>query len=174
MNRGWKPQLTVVGFNGFPAIEEAGNVSHPWVEAKLSLRVPPTLDVNVKQQEFQTLLTENPPYQSTVTMSNVNYGNGWNCPDYEEWVENAFKEAGQLYFNRKTESHCEGGSIPLMGLLSSIWPNAQFVVTGVLGPDSNAHGPNEFLDIPYCKKLTQSMAHVVSKVSENTGQKCKK
>ena len=173
INRTWKPQLTTIGMNGFPPIEEAGNVSHPWIEAKISLRTPPTLNNEVKSAEMQTILTENPPYDCNVTVTGVNYGNGWNCPDYEAWLNDAFIEAGQEYFGKKVEGQCEGGSIPLMGLLSSIWPTAQFVVTGVLGPDSNAHGPNEFLDIPYCKKLTQSMAHVVARVSDNFN-KCKK
>ena len=62
-------------------------------------------------------------------------------------------------------SQGEGGSIPLMGFLSKQWPDAQFVVTGVLGPNSNAHGPNEFLHTEYVKKLTQAMAHVVYKAS---------
>ena len=163
LNRTWRPQLTVTSINGYPPISEAGNVSQPWLEAKLSLRVPPTLNVEQAQTDLKNILETNPPYQSSVTVSNISGGSGWNCPDYEEWLTDIFDEAGQLYFETDTMSHGEGGSIPLMGLLSDLWPNAQFVVTGVLGPESNAHGPNEFLDIPYCKKLTQCMAHVVAK-----------
>lgn len=89
-------------------------------------------------------------------------GEGWNCPEYSDWLDSALKESAQEYFGRELKGQGEGGSIPLMGLLSSLWPKAQFVVTGVLGPNSNAHGPNEFLDIPYCRKLTQAMAHVLA------------
>jgi hypothetical protein len=55
----------------------------------------------------------------------------------------------------------EGGSIPFMGMLGEKFPEAQFMITGVLGPQSNAHGPNEFLHIPMGKKLTASVALVL-------------
>ncbi len=98
-----------------------------------------------------------------MTLTNSAGGNGWNCPDYSEWLHGALRESAEIYFGREMQGQGEGGSIPLMGLLSDLWPKAQFVVTGVLGPHSNAHGPNEFLHIPYTRKLTQAMAHVLAK-----------
>ena len=176
LNRTWRPQLTVTSIDGYPPISEAGNVSQPWLKAKLSLRIPPTLPLEQAQIDFKNILEADPPYQASISVSDISGGNGWNCPDYEDWMTNIFDEAGQLYFQKDPMSHSEGGSIPLMGLLSGIWPNAQFVVTGVLGPESNAHGPNEFLDISYCKKLTQCMAHVVAKSGDHlkTGGEKKK
>ena len=55
----------------------------------------------------------------------------------------------------------EGGSIPFMGMLGDRFPEAQFLLTGVLGPGSNAHGPNEFLHLPTGKRLTACVAHVL-------------
>jgi acetylornithine deacetylase/succinyl-diaminopimelate desuccinylase-like protein len=55
----------------------------------------------------------------------------------------------------------EGWSIPFMGMLGDKYPDAQFLITGVLGPESNAHGPNEFLHIPMAKKLTCCVAEII-------------
>jgi acetylornithine deacetylase/succinyl-diaminopimelate desuccinylase-like protein len=56
----------------------------------------------------------------------------------------------------------EGGTIPFMAMLGEKFPQAQFLITGVLGPQSNAHGPNEFLHIPTAKKLTACVARVLA------------
>lgn len=96
---------------------------------------------------MKQLLTENPPYNATVSITNTGYGNGWNSPDYSPWLTKAINEAAEKYFGKPIKGQGEGGSIPLMGLLSALWPKAQFLVTGILGPNSNAHGPNEFLHI---------------------------
>ena len=54
-----------------------------------------------------------------------------------------------------------GGSIPFMGMLGEKFPGVQFLVTGVLGPHSNAHGPNEFLHIATGKAVTACVARVL-------------
>ena len=56
----------------------------------------------------------------------------------------------------------EGGTIPFMGMLGEKFPGAQFMITGVLGPHSNAHGPNEFLHIPTGKRVTAAVARVIA------------
>jgi len=61
----------------------------------------------------------------------------------------------------------EGGSIPLMGKLTEIWPKGQFIITGVLGPQSNAHGPNEMLHLPFTKKLICCMSLILARVAEH-------
>lgn len=109
------------------------------------------------------LLSENPPYNAKVTLSNVFGGEGFNSPIFHPALESAFEEASQTYFGNRYLAYPEGGSIPFMGFLRDKWPEANFIVTGVLGPASNAHGPNEFLHIPYTKKLICSMAHVLAK-----------
>ena len=110
-------------------------------------------------------LTENTPYNATVKVSNVRVGHGFSAPDYPEVLSSALEEASQTYFGKNTLYIAEGASIPFMGFLRDIWPSAQFVITGVLGPQSNAHGPNEFLHIPYVKNLICSMAHVLAKTA---------
>ena len=56
----------------------------------------------------------------------------------------------------------EGGTIPFMAMLGRRFPDAQFLITGVLGPRSNAHGPNEFLHIEYAKRLTACVAEIIA------------
>ncbi len=164
--RTWKPQLAITGANGLPEVETAGNVMLPYCTVKVSLRCPPTLNSAEKAKELKELLTSNPPYGADVTFDILSAGDGWSCPTYSEWLDNALVEAGKTYFTGDVLSQGEGGSIPLMGLLNQIWPKAQFIVTGVLGPESNAHGPNEFLHLEYTKKLTQAMAHVLARSAE--------
>jgi hypothetical protein len=100
------------------------------------------LDTHKKAEELKELLTHNPPYGAEVTFNISTRANGWNCPDMSPWLSTALNEAASEYFGKKLLSQGEGGSIPLMGLLNEMWPKAQFIVTGVLGPLSNAHGPN--------------------------------
>ena len=54
-----------------------------------------------------------------------------------------------------------GGTIPFMKMLGERYRNVQFAVTGVLGPQSNAHGPNEFLHIDCAKRVTACIAHLL-------------
>lgn len=179
INRTWKPQLTVTGVEGYPSrtAAEAGNIIIPKFLAKLSVRTPPTLetmDVGAVQgalNRMGDILTANPPYSADVKFTNRASGNGWNDKGQSEWLDSALEEASVTYFgqNNNMMSHAEGGSIPLMGLLSDLFTNAEFIITGVLGPGSNAHAPDESLDIPYCKKLTQCMAHVLERAAENAG-----
>jgi acetylornithine deacetylase/succinyl-diaminopimelate desuccinylase-like protein len=65
-------------------------------------------------------------------------------------------------FGKPVAFHGEGGSIPFMAMLGEKFPGTQFVVTGVLGPHSNAHGPNEFLHIPFAKKLSVCVATILA------------
>ena len=46
------------------------------------------------------------------------------------------------------------GKTPLVVMLGKKYPDAQFIITGVLSTNSNSHGPNGFLYIPYAKELT--------------------
>lgn len=159
---GWKAQLAVTGMDGLPKPVTAGNVMLPFTEAKLSIRLPPTKNAEEAVKFVVKTLTENPPYNAQVTVTNARAGQGFNAPEYHPLLSEALNTSSQEYFGNKPQAIAEGGSIPFMTFLSELWPKAQFVVTGVLGPLSNAHGPNEFLHIPYVKSLICSMAHVLA------------
>ena len=72
------------------------------------------------------------------------------------------QQASREFFGKPAMFMGMGGTIPFMAMLGEFFPEAQFVITGVLGPKSNAHGPNEFLHIPYAKKLTACVAQVLA------------
>jgi len=164
LNRTWRPTLSVTGAEGFPALKDAGNVLRPYTAFKLSLRLPPLIDAAAAVQELKTLLEDNAPYQAKVTFKSNGGATGWNAPSTVPWFENALNDASQSFFGAPCGTIGQGGTIPLMSMLSKGFPKAQMMVCGVLGPKSNAHGPNEFLNVPYAKKLTAAVAHVMARV----------
>lgn len=170
LNRTWRPQLAVTGADGMPPLESAGNVLRPKTSVKLSLRVPPTLD-GAKAGEFvKQLLEKDPPYGAKVSFKLEKDGSGWNAPQLSSWLESAVAEASQHYFGAPAAYMGEGGSIPFMGMLGAKFPQAQFLITGVLGPHSNAHGPNEFIHIPTGKKVSMVVAEVVARHFEQSSR----
>jgi acetylornithine deacetylase/succinyl-diaminopimelate desuccinylase-like protein len=164
LNRTWRPTLSVTGAEGFPALKDAGNVLRPYTAFKLSMRFPPLVDASVAVQEMKKLLEDNAPYNAKVTFEGGGGATGWNAPSTVDWFENALNDASQSFFGAPCGTIGQGGTIPLMSMLSKGFPKAQMMVCGVLGPKSNAHGPNEFLHVPYAKKLTAAVAHVMARV----------
>jgi acetylornithine deacetylase/succinyl-diaminopimelate desuccinylase-like protein len=162
LNRTWRPFLSVVGADGLPAIKDAGNVLRPRTALKLSLRIPPLLDGKSAVRELKRILEADPPHGAKVTFSSDQSATGWNAPATAPWLEAAVNEASQAHFGKPAAMMGEGGTIPFMAMLGERFPQAQFLITGVLGPHSNAHGPNEFLHIEYAKKLTCCVAHVLA------------
>lgn len=166
IRRTWKPTLSVTGAEGFPALKDAGNVLRPYTAFKLSLRLPPLIDAAAAVAELKTLLEDNAPYQAKVTFHSESTSSGWNAPTTAPWFEQALNNASLAHFQAPVGFIGQGGTIPLMKLLSTGFPKAQMMVCGVLGPQSNAHGPNEFLHVPYAKKLTAAVAQVIAQVPE--------
>jgi acetylornithine deacetylase/succinyl-diaminopimelate desuccinylase-like protein len=164
INRTWIPTLSVTGAEGFPALQDAGNVLRPYTAFKLSLRLPPLVDADRAAQELKTLLEDNAPYQAKVTFEPDHSATGWNAPGTAPWFAQALDAASQAHFGAPCGFIGQGGTIPLMNMLSAGFPTAQMMVCGVLGPKSNAHGPNEFLHVPYAKKLTASVAQVIAQM----------
>ena len=162
LNRAWRPQLAIIGMSGLPEPEHAGNVMLPFTTATLSLRLPPTLNAEAADAMMRKLLTEAVPYDAEVTLDVRGANAGWNAPSLAPWLEKTLAAASQATFGKPPAYFGEGGSIPFMGMLGEKFPKAQFVITGALGPHSNAHGPNEFLHIPTAKKVTVAVAMVLA------------
>lgn len=162
LRRTWKAALSIIGMNGMPLIQNAGNVTLPSLSVKLSMRLPPTCDPQKACQALKTLLEKDPPNHANIQFEINDTGPGWNAPAEEEWLVAAANKASQDYFANNAVYMGEGGSIPFMGMLGKKFPQAQFLITGLLGPGSNAHGPNEFLHIPTAKKLTACVAQVIA------------
>ncbi len=161
LNRTWRPQLAVIGMDGYPAPENAGNVLLPYSTAKLSLRLPPTIEAKAAMASVKKALEADAPNGAIVEFSGKDGQSGWHAPQLAPWLEKAVKQASEEAFGPPAAYMGEGGSIPFMGMLGEKFPNTQFVITGVLGPHSNAHGPNEFLHIPTGKKVTAAVARLV-------------
>ncbi len=160
--RTWHPALSITGADGLPPTGRAGNVLRPFTALKLSLRIPPTADPNRVMHELAEVLCSEPPSGADVRLTHGDVAPGWNAPDLQPWLAEALSAASQARFGRPMQLMGEGGTIPFMGMLGDRFPDAQFVITGVLGPDSNAHGPNEFLDLAYAEKLTRCLADVLA------------
>jgi acetylornithine deacetylase/succinyl-diaminopimelate desuccinylase-like protein len=164
MRRTWKPTLSVTGAEGFPSLRDAGNVLRPYTAFKLGLRLPPLIDAAAAVAELKTILEDNAPYQAKVTFEPQGASTGWNAPAIAPWFEQALNQASLAHFQAPVGYIGQGGTIPLMSLLSEGFPKAQMMVCGVLGPKSNAHGPNEFLHVPYAKKLTAAVGQIMTQM----------
>ncbi len=162
LNRTWRPQLAVTGVGGIPALADAGNVLRPGTALTLSLRVPPTVNGKKAGEFVKQLLESDPPYGARVEFKVEKDGGGWNAPPLSPWLTESVAEASRQAFGAEAAYMGEGGSIPFMGMLGEKFPQAQFLITGVLGPHSNAHGPNEFLHIPTGKRVTMVVAMVLA------------
>ncbi|MGZ4741426.1 MAG: M20/M25/M40 family metallo-hydrolase, partial [Ilumatobacteraceae bacterium] len=151
--RTWYPALSVTGVDGIPPVESAGNVLRPYTALQLSLRLPPTCDHEAALEAIESALVTDPPYGAHVTFEDAHSGPGWNAPVFSTWLQAALDEASVSSFGNPSRAFGEGGSIPFMGMLGEMFPEAQFVITGVLGPGSNAHGPNEYLHVPTARRV---------------------
>jgi len=167
LNRTWRPTLSVTGAEGLPELGNAGNVLRPFTAFKLSLRLPPLVDAHEAAARLKALLEDNAPYNARVTFAadgraGAQGATGWNARSLAPWLETALNQASQAYYGAPLGCIGQGGTIPLMSMLQQGFPAAQMMVCGVLGPKSNAHGPNEFLHVPYGKKLTAAVAQVIA------------
>jgi acetylornithine deacetylase/succinyl-diaminopimelate desuccinylase-like protein len=162
LNRTWRPALSVIGADGLPPIADAGNVLRPSTSLQLSLRLPPTVDGTAATAALKRLLEADPPHGASVRFDGESGATGWNAPATEAWLARALDAASSRHYGKPAAAMGEGGTIPFMAMLGKHFPGAQFLITGVLGPHSNAHGPNEFLHVPYAKKLTACVADVLA------------
>jgi acetylornithine deacetylase/succinyl-diaminopimelate desuccinylase-like protein len=160
LNRTWRPTLSITGAGGMPALADAGNVSRPMTALRISIRIPPTIDPKKAFEAVKKTLLAEPPYNARVKFEG-DYAEGWNAPELAPWLEKSLDQASKDYFGAEAVHMGEGGTIPFMGMLGEKFPQAQFMITGVLGPHSNAHGPNEFLHIPCGKKVTCCVSQVL-------------
>jgi acetylornithine deacetylase/succinyl-diaminopimelate desuccinylase-like protein len=166
LNRTWRPQLAITGAAGLPELSQAGNVMRPKTSLMLSMRLPPNIKANSAKTELIKALESNPPYNAKVTFTLKEMASGWNAPPTAAWLQQAVNNASNLIFNKPAACWGEGGTIPFMSMLGEKFPYAQFVITGVLGPKSNAHGPNEFLHLDMAEKLTCCVAYIINAFCE--------
>ncbi|NNC78497.1 MAG: M20/M25/M40 family metallo-hydrolase [Woeseiaceae bacterium] len=173
LNNNWRPTLSVTGAEGLPDLVDAGNVQLPYSELKLSFRLPPTCDADAAAAAIKEALEADTPPLSKVTFDADSTMGGWNAPAVADWLDASMQKASQAFFGKPSMYMGTGGTIPFMGMLGEAFPDAQFLVTGLLGPKSNAHGPNEFLHIETGKRLTSCVAQVLADHFEMRNSKAK-
>ena len=162
LRRTWTPTLSYVGMGGIPAVKDGGNVLRPYTILKLSFRLPPDVDCHIAMAAIDKVLKNDPPSDATVHLKWEEPANGWNAPKLSSWLDCAIQEASESFYGKPALAMGEGGTMPFMAMLGEKFPEAQFVITGVLGPESNAHGPNEFLHIPFAKKLSACIGYILN------------
>lgn len=162
LNSTWRPALSIIGAEGLPPASNAGNVLRPMTALKLSLRLPPRCDSHKATARMKSLLEDSPPYGAKVTFDADWEAEGWDAPEFAPWLRQSMNEASIAYFGKPVAYMGLGGTIPFMAMLGEKFPQAQFLITGVLGPRSNAHGPNEFLHIPTGRNVTCCVAQVLA------------
>ena len=157
----WRPALSITGAAGLPAPADGGNVLRPQTSLKLSLRIPPTLDAARASRRMKEILEADPPYGARVRFESSG-SPGWDAPATQPWLLEAVHDASRRHFGRPAMFNGLGGSIPFMAMLGERFPRAQFFITGTGGPGSNAHGPNEFLHVPFAERLTACVADLIA------------
>jgi acetylornithine deacetylase/succinyl-diaminopimelate desuccinylase-like protein len=167
VNNTWRPSLAVTGADGLPPLSAAGNVLLPEISLKISLRLPPSVDPARAGPAVQDALQNNPPYGALVSFTPESSSGGWNAPEFAPWFDESMQRASRHVFGRDAVSLGGGGTIPFLRMLGERFPQTQFFVTGVLGPHSNAHGPNEFLHIHYATRLTECVSMVLADFGEH-------
>jgi len=162
INNTWRPTLAVTGADGLPPTRSAGNVLLPEIALKISLRLPPTTDPVSAGEAVREALERDPPYGAQISFVCESPTGGWNAPTFAPWFEQSMQRASRDVFGREPVYFGGGGTIPFLRMLGERFPETQFLVTGVLGPHSNAHGPNEFLHVGYATRLTECVSLVLA------------
>ncbi len=162
LNRTWRPALSYTGVDGMPELASAGNVLRPGTALKLSMRLPPTVNGEEATARMKDTLEADPPQNAKVRFEADQAASGWNAPVVAAWLHESLQRASNNVYGRDVMYMGEGGTIPFMAMLGDAYPEAQFMITGVLGPKSNAHGPNEFLHSPFARRLTSCVAQVIA------------
>jgi acetylornithine deacetylase/succinyl-diaminopimelate desuccinylase-like protein len=161
LNNTWRPTLSITGAEGLPDMVNAGNVLLPFNTLKLSFRLPPTCNADEAADAVKEILDADTPPLCKVEFEVESTMAGWDAPPVAGWLEASMQKASQAFFGKPSMYMGTGGTIPFMGMLGEKFPDAQFLITGLLGPRSNAHGPNEFLHIETGKRLTSCVAQVL-------------
>lgn len=162
LNNTWRPTLVITGFTGFPQTEIAGNVLRNKTTCRVAIRLPPTANAKSIETKCREIMTSNPPFNCKITLSNVEAGYGWAAKELPDVLKDSFNKSSKTLFGREFFCFGEGGSIGFIHDLGELYPDCQMLVTGVLGPKTNAHCPNECLNIDYTEKITVALAHTIN------------
>lgn len=125
------------------------------------MRLPPNMDAHKANQHVKDKLTTDVPHNCKVEIHGDHNGNGWCMKDPEPWFHEVMNSASKNFYGKEYGSYGMGGSIPFLAQLGGLYANTFIVALGVLGPQSNAHAPDECINLAFAKKLTQCMSHLI-------------
>ncbi|HVA06588.1 MAG TPA: M20/M25/M40 family metallo-hydrolase [Acidimicrobiales bacterium] len=157
--KAWSAALEVTGMDGLPAVRDGGNVLRPFTTAKFSLRLPPDVDARAAAAALISVIASDEGAHVTIDMEPP--ADGWIASPLPDEIATRLTRASEASFGRTFGAMGEGGTIPFLAQLQRGFPDTPIVATGVLGPHSNAHGPNEFLHIPMAKAVTHAVAELL-------------
>lgn len=160
----WMPALSVVAQDGLPSLENGSAQLRTHTTLSLSMRLPPAVDAGRALQAMKDALTHDVPYGAEVTITQSSVCPGFYAPQDASWLAQAWQSAGTTLFDHEPDVANEGGTIGILQDFRKNFPESPFLMTGMLGPQSNAHGPDESLDIAYWEKLTAALVHVLAAV----------
>lgn len=162
LNNTWRSTLCIIGAEGFPELKDASNALRPYTKVKLSLRIPPLVNSVKVGEELKAVLEKNPPYGARINFSfEFPPEDAWEATGVSgTWLSKAFDEASEIFCNEKAATVGAGGSIGTLPIISNVFPKSVFLLPGCAGPGSGSHGINEFLHIPFAKKMTCGLAYV--------------
>ena len=163
----WEPTLSIIGADGMPSVQVAGNVLRTNTDLKLSFRIPPGVDSEVATASVKKILEEDPPYGAEVTFTPDSCADGFHAPSLDGTVSDAIHEASMELTGLPPLATWTGGTIPFMAMMQGKYPEAMFLCTGTSGPGNNAHGPDEKLHIPSSKRLTVALSATISAICGN-------
>jgi len=163
----WEPTLSIIGADGMPSVQVAGNVLRTNTDLKLSFRIPPGVDSEAAIACAKKILEEDPPYGAEVTFTPDSSADGFHAPPLSGTVSDAIHDASMELTGLPPLATWTGGTIPFMAMMQGKYPEAMFLCTGSSGPGNNAHGPDEKLHIPSSKRLTVALSATVSAICGN-------
>ena len=164
----WEPTLSIIGADGIPPVQGAGNVLRTNTDLKLSFRIPPGVDSEKVIEIAKSILEEDPPFGAEVSFTPDSCADGFHAPPMEGKVREAIHEASVSLTGLPPLATWTGGTIPFMAMMQQKYPDAMFLCTGTSGPGNIAHGPDEKLHIPSSKRLTVVLSSTIAAVSGNS------
>lgn len=160
----WKPTLSVLGADGLPPPDKASGLVRTHTTLKLSFRIPPGVNAEQALADVKARLTTDIPYHASVTITDEHSAPGFAAPLMPDWLKASANELSQAIFGHDVGYTFTGGSIGVITDFAKAFPDAFFINTGALLPDSSAHAPNENLQLDYAEKLTLWVAELFARV----------
>eukprot|EP01134_Creolimax_fragrantissima_P007648 CFRG7648T1 len=160
----WYASLSVTGGCGLPDVSDAGNVLRPWTQLRVGIRLPPNVNGHDAAKKLEEVLTKDPPYGCKISVTGLQGGNGFCTKPFPIYLNDSIRDASMAFFGQAHSSFGIGGSIPFLSELGQKYPEAQIIPMGAMGPDCNAHNPDESIDLPYAKKFVCFLSHLLGDI----------